>query len=246
MQIKNKKHISSVDRIVVDNDYVIAQGSIAVLLNTITVKGENIYKPCLGIWKVHHPMVISKPEGSWAFTNVLPYMKYFGFDDGRDGGDGQTPAEVLDDKLNNDLAMFFLTPKADLKEDSPYQKLATIDGAFRNILENKDEPADLLYAESGFSRFEGNDIFVAAPIMPTMIPAYMRNNFLANMHKLYTYGESEQASVGYINLSADKASDLVVDKIIPLLEKRFEIDDLAKLLNVKPVAHRYEQGAEKL
>jgi len=239
MQIKDKKHYRSVDRVIVNNDYVIAQGSVAALLGT-KVKGEEIYKPCLGIWKVHegHPLAISKPGGSWSFTTVLPYMKHFGYEDGRDGGEGKAPVEVMRDKTEYDLAMFFLVPaKTDFGEKSVFKKIATIDDAFRNTIDAKDEPVELLYVDHGYDRFGGDDIDVVVPIMPTIIPKYFHHNFLHNQHKIYTYGKSKVVSVGHIDIPLEKSRDLILDEIIPLLEKRFEITDLAKLLGVPDIKH---------
>lgn len=107
---------------------------------------------------------------------------------------------------------FFLTPENLDCYESPV--LTTID----NTLKGK--PISVIAQECGICR---HDVSLAMPILQTMIPDYIKLNFLLKNHKIYSRKKiSDRKYEGMIKISEEAAKQVTLDIIVPYLQQKYK------------------------
>jgi len=210
---KNSISLGDADVKIVKDDYVIADGTSGAAMGFAekTPFGRSVFLPIFYIFKVHqnHPLRVFTKGRSFAYIYPAKEVKHY----------TRMPARVHEDRMDYDLATFFLVPYAADTGKSVW-KCETVKDGFIYQDGKKQDISLLSLFEQGFSTHSCDSLKVSH-VMPTQI-VYHLADWISGNHEIYSHDKTfDQKLEGRMGIDW-KTSWHLAEKLTFDLEKKYK------------------------
>ena len=211
---KNRLLIEKADIKIIKDDYVIANGTSGASMTFAekTPFGRSVFLPIFYIFKVHqnHPLRVLT-QGRH-FTSIYPAKEI--------KHHTRMPARVYEDKMDYDLATFFLVPYTIDSDEKSAWKNEVVKSGFTYEDGRKQDISLLSLLETGFSTHSCDSLKVSQ-VMPTQV-VYHLTDWISGNQEIYSHDRTfNQKLEGRISIDEQTARRLA-EKLTFDLEKKYK------------------------